>query len=90
MPLFAFAMRFLSGRIHSEKQKQEERHTERFVTKNWIGMYKICRTGYQEEEAGTHRLTLLFPEGISFLREAVSLLVRPFIRLNQDHPDFLG
>lgn len=90
MPLSSFAVRFVSGIIQSEKQKQEEIFTKRFITKNWLGKCKICKTGCQEEEAGTHRPTMLSQGRISSLREASALLLRPFNRLNQAHPDYLG
>jgi len=66
-------MRFFSGSLIREAE-QEEMSTQRFITRNWLGKCKICKTGCQEEEAGTHRLIMLFSGSVSSLREALALL----------------
>lgn len=52
---------------------------------------EIRRVGHQEEQAGTlrHMLKLLFTGRILFTGPS-ALVLRPFNRLNQTHPDYQG
>ena len=52
---------------------------------------EICRAGHQDgREGGTLQQTEAAVQGQNFLREASTLLLRPFNWLNEAYLDYLG